>query len=105
MHLPLDDCFKRFAFISITGESVLFFGCRNKAGDDFFRQEWDKIEKDKETPVRIFTCYSRDQVSNNLYLFYVFLKYPSIDLFPKLLKSSFVFTLAAIINFQMITKN
>ena len=60
-----------FYTFTVTGESVLFFGCRNKTGDDFFRQEWNEIEKDKETPVRIFTCYSRDQVckTKNDYLF------------------------------------
>eukprot|EP00111_Clytia_hemisphaerica_P002252 TCONS_00006308-protein len=41
------------------GETVLFFGCRNKTGDDFFRDEWNALGED--SPVKIFTCYSRDQ--------------------------------------------
>jgi len=29
-------------------------------GDDFFREEWDGIDQDLN--IKIFTCYSRDQV-------------------------------------------
>ena len=45
--------------VAFLGETVLFFGCRNKNGDDFFRDEWNEIESKN---VHIFTCYSRDQV-------------------------------------------
>ena len=40
------------------GEIVLFFGCRNQGGDDFFRDEWNELNK---SHIKIFTAYSRDQ--------------------------------------------
>ena len=44
----------------IIGEMILFFGCRNKYGDDFFREDWN--EYIKKANLKIFTAYSRDQV-------------------------------------------
>lgn len=41
------------------GDTVLFFGCRNKIGDDFFRDEWEQLMT--HDSIKIFTAYSRDQ--------------------------------------------
>ena len=39
---------------------ILFFGCRNKYGDDFFRDDWNEYMN--KVNLKIFTAYSRDQV-------------------------------------------
>lgn len=41
------------------GETVLFYGCRSKKADFFYREEWDSL-KDK-MPLKVFTAFSRDQ--------------------------------------------
>ena len=41
------------------GQAVLFFGCRNRDADDFFRDELDGLEK--SMPLQVFRAYSRDQ--------------------------------------------
>ena len=41
------------------GEMALFFGCRNKDADYFYKEEWDHLRK--ELPLQIFTAFSRDQ--------------------------------------------
>lgn len=38
---------------------VLFFGCRNKESDYFFKEEWDILRQ--KAPLQIFTAFSRDQ--------------------------------------------
>lgn len=43
-----------------TGENVLFFGCRKRDADYFFRDEWAKIMA--RDSLRVFTAFSRDQV-------------------------------------------
>ena len=55
-----------FCFVSL-GDTILFFGCRNKNGDDFFRDEWENIKNEN---IKIYTCYSRDQVFQRSFLFY-----------------------------------
>lgn len=40
-------------------KSVLFFGCRNRDSDFFFRDEWTTIER--EMPLTVLTAFSRDQ--------------------------------------------
>jgi len=47
------------------GETVLFFGCRNSDGDDFFADEWDELRTNSR--INIFTAYSRDQ-TNKIYV-------------------------------------
>lgn len=42
------------------GENVLFFGCRKRDADYFFRDEWAKIMA--RNPLQVFTAFSRDQV-------------------------------------------
>ena len=39
---------------------ILFFGCRNKYGDDFFGEDWNEYMN--KANLKIFTAYSRDQV-------------------------------------------
>ena len=43
---------------SLTGENVLFFGCRNEKADYFFKTEWDTLKED--LPLRVFAAFSRD---------------------------------------------
>ena len=43
---------------------MLFFGCRNKAADNFFDEEWKTFVR--KAQLIFFTAFSRDQVS---YLF------------------------------------
>ncbi|KAI9804460.1 MAG: hypothetical protein M1825_001359 [Sarcosagium campestre] len=38
---------------------VLFFGCRNREADYFFRDEWEQFEKSGS--LKVFTAFSRDQ--------------------------------------------
>ena len=38
----------------------LIFGCRNKAKDYYFGQEWVKMQENYEN-FKIFTAFSRDQ--------------------------------------------
>jgi sulfite reductase alpha subunit-like flavoprotein len=38
---------------------VVFFGCRNKEKDFFFRLEWEELEQ--AGILRLFTAFSRDQ--------------------------------------------
>ena len=40
---------------------ILFYGCRNREADFFFRDEWDDI-RDK-AGLSVFVAFSRDQVS------------------------------------------
>ncbi|KAI4181091.1 MAG: hypothetical protein LQ348_005086 [Seirophora lacunosa] len=41
------------------GETVLFYGCRNKDADFFYHEEWKAL---KETmPLKVYTAFSRDQ--------------------------------------------
>ena len=40
-------------------ESVLFFGCRNKDSDYFYRHEWETLRS--KMPLQVFTAFSRDQ--------------------------------------------
>ena len=41
------------------GEMALFFGCRNKDADYFYRQEWENLKE--SLPLQVFTAFSRDQ--------------------------------------------
>lgn len=41
------------------GESVLFFGCRNRTADFFFEDEWATLKS--TTGLQVFTAFSRDQ--------------------------------------------
>ena len=41
------------------GEMVLFFGCRKKGADYFFREEWEQLRH--RLPLKIFPAFSRDQ--------------------------------------------
>jgi sulfite reductase alpha subunit-like flavoprotein len=41
-------------------KDVLFFGCRKKGVDEYFRDEWDE----KELGVDVFTAWSQEQVSS-----------------------------------------
>lgn len=43
------------------GDSILFFGCRNREADYFFREEWEKLEQ--KMPLQVYTAFSRDQKS------------------------------------------
>ena len=42
------------------GPMVLFFGCRNKDSDYFFRNEWTQLQ-DRGVPLTVFAAFSRDQ--------------------------------------------
>ena len=44
---------------SLIGESVLFFGGRNRHADYFFEKEWQALQE--RMPLRVFTAFSRDQ--------------------------------------------
>jgi len=41
------------------GEMVLFFGCRKKEADYFYREEWEQLQQ--QLPLQVFTAFSRDQ--------------------------------------------
>ncbi|MCJ1473981.1 NAPDH-dependent diflavin reductase [Lambiella insularis] len=41
------------------GESVLFFGCRNREADFFFHEEWQQLEQ--KMPLHVYPAFSRDQ--------------------------------------------
>lgn len=41
------------------GQMVLFFGCRSKDADYFYRHEWEDLQA--KLPLRVFTAFSRDQ--------------------------------------------
>ena len=41
------------------GENVLFYGCRNREADYFYRNEWQDLEN--KAGLRVFTAFSRDQ--------------------------------------------
>lgn len=41
------------------GEMVLFFGCRKREVDYFYRKEWEQLQK--QIPLKVFTAFSRDQ--------------------------------------------
>ncbi|KAL8946189.1 MAG: hypothetical protein Q9183_007937, partial [Haloplaca sp. 2 TL-2023] len=43
------------------GETMLFFGGRNKEADFFYAQEWETLQK--SMPLQIFTAFSRDQTA------------------------------------------
>ncbi|KAL8663728.1 MAG: hypothetical protein Q9202_003674 [Teloschistes flavicans] len=43
------------------GETVLFYGCRNKEADFFYHEEWETLKK--QMPLRVFTAFSRDQAA------------------------------------------
>ncbi|KAL8632557.1 hypothetical protein Q9189_001709 [Teloschistes chrysophthalmus] len=43
------------------GETVLFYGCRNKEADFFYNEEWETLKA--QMPLRIFTAFSRDQAA------------------------------------------
>jgi sulfite reductase alpha subunit-like flavoprotein len=40
---------------------ILFYGCRNREADFFFRDEWDHIRE--KAGLLVFVAFSRDQVS------------------------------------------
>ena len=41
------------------GSNALFFGCRSKGSDFFFREEWDQLQG--EIPLEVHVAFSRDQ--------------------------------------------
>ena len=41
------------------GEMVLFFGCRKRGADYFFRAEWEQLRH--QLPLQVFPAFSRDQ--------------------------------------------
>ncbi|KAI9793689.1 MAG: NAPDH-dependent diflavin reductase [Peltula sp. TS41687] len=41
------------------GDNVLFFGCRNKESDFFFREEWEELKS--RLGLQVYTAFSRDQ--------------------------------------------
>ncbi|KAL8935389.1 MAG: hypothetical protein Q9216_005450 [Gyalolechia sp. 2 TL-2023] len=41
------------------GETVLFYGCRNREADFFYREEWDVLKENM--PLKVFAAFSRDQ--------------------------------------------
>jgi sulfite reductase alpha subunit-like flavoprotein len=43
-------------------KDVLFFGCRNRDADYFFKDEWEELEE-KGVPLSVWAAFSRDQVS------------------------------------------
>ena len=45
--------------IHSVGESVLFFGSRNKESDYFYQHEWEDLKS--KMPLQVFTAFSRDQ--------------------------------------------
>ena len=40
---------------------LLFFGCRNRDKDFYFRDEWEAVQERSGGSVRLFTAFSRDQ--------------------------------------------
>ena len=48
-------------FLNGVGETILFFGGRNKEADFFYEQEWKTLEE--SMPLQIFTAFSRDQAA------------------------------------------
>ena len=48
-----------FSDLIHTGESVLFYGCRNSEADFFFRDEWSDLKT--KMPLQVFAAFSRDQ--------------------------------------------
>lgn len=57
---PFQSFIQERIYTKYSGDLVLFFGCRNANGDDFFREEWDKSMQENSN-LKIFTAYSRDQ--------------------------------------------
>lgn len=51
---------------SCTAANVLFFGCRSKSKDFYFRTEWEEMME--AGFLTLFTAFSRDQVRNTLLL-------------------------------------
>ena len=45
------------------GDSVLFFGCRNKMADYFFESEWKDLQQ--SLPLEVFPAFSRDQADKH----------------------------------------
>lgn len=43
------------------GETVLFYGGRNKEADFFYEEEWKALEE--KMPLKVFTAFSRDQAT------------------------------------------
>ncbi|KAL8687822.1 MAG: hypothetical protein Q9218_006114 [Villophora microphyllina] len=43
------------------GETVLFYGCRNKEADFFYHQEWETLKG--KMSLKVFTAFSRDQAA------------------------------------------
>lgn len=41
------------------GQSVLFYGCRNREADFFYESEWQGLQE--KMPLQVFTAFSRDQ--------------------------------------------
>jgi sulfite reductase alpha subunit-like flavoprotein len=41
------------------GESLLFYGCRNREADYFFHDEWNMLQE--KIPLKVFAAFSRDQ--------------------------------------------
>ena len=46
-------------YSSGVGESVLFYGCRNRMADYFYQSEWEELSH--EIGLRVFPAFSRDQ--------------------------------------------
>ncbi|KAI9755962.1 MAG: NAPDH-dependent diflavin reductase [Lichina confinis] len=44
---------------TMIGKHLLFFGCRNKDSDYFFKREWEQLGSDID--LRVFAAFSRDQ--------------------------------------------
>ncbi|GMR41083.1 hypothetical protein PMAYCL1PPCAC_11278, partial [Pristionchus mayeri] len=44
-----------------SGSSMLFFGCRGRRRDDYFREEWEELQKSHQGTVVVHTAYSRDE--------------------------------------------
>ncbi|GMS87282.1 hypothetical protein PENTCL1PPCAC_9457, partial [Pristionchus entomophagus] len=44
-----------------SGASMLFFGCRGRKRDDYFRAEWDELMAARPDTVTVHTAYSRDE--------------------------------------------
>ena len=50
---------------STIAQMVLFFGCRRKDTDYFYRTEWESIQH--QIPLKVFPAFSRDQI-NKIYV-------------------------------------
>ncbi|KAL9598004.1 MAG: hypothetical protein Q9219_004760 [cf. Caloplaca sp. 3 TL-2023] len=46
---------------TVLGKTVLFYGCRNRDADFFYREEWNMLKE--KMPLKVFTAFSRDQQS------------------------------------------